>query len=152
VEGRSGGTGQPAANPEVELRGGAIHRAESAKELARLIRLDERTLVSTIAEYSDAASSGHLAEIPVPRKAGGGPLKPPFLAIPTIPGITFTTGGLLTDAFTRVLGPDERPIAGLYAAGGTAGGLQDGASGTYVGGLAPALVFGLLAGEAAARS
>lgn len=152
MAGRSGGTGQPAANPEVELRGGAIHRAESANELARLIRLDERTLVSTIAEYSDAAASGHLPEIAVPRRAGGRQLKPPFLAIPTIPGITFTTGGLLTDSSTRVLGPDERPILGLYAAGGTAGGLQDGASGTYVGGLAPALVFGLLAGEAAARS
>jgi fumarate reductase flavoprotein subunit len=152
VEGHSGGTGQPAANPEIELRGGTIHWAESAEELARLIRLDERTLVSTIAEYSDAAARGHLPEVSVPRKAGGRPLKPPFLAIPTIPGITFTTGGLLTDASTRVLGPDERPITGLYAAGGTAGGLQDGAAGTYVGGLAPALVFGLLAGEAVARS
>ena len=152
VEGQSGATGQPAANPEVGLRGGTIHRAESAEELATLMSLDERTLANTIADYSEAAAGGRLPENSVPRKGGGRPLKPPYVAIPTIPGITFTTGGLLTDASARVLGLDDRPIAGLYAAGGTAGGLQDGASGTYVGGLAPALVFGLLAGEAVARS
>jgi len=152
IEGQSGGTGQPAANPGLELRGAAIHRSTSVDQLATLLRLDQRTLSTTIAEYSQAAASGRLPELAVPRKAGGRPLKPPFVAIPTIPGITFTTGGLLTDASARVLGAGDRPIPGLFAAGGTAGGLQDGASGTYVGGLAPALVFGLLAGEAIARS
>ena len=60
-------------------------------------------------------------------------------------------GGLLTDAEAKVLDIDGRPIPGLYAAGGTASGIQGGMSGgtacSYVGGLALALVFGVLAAE-----
>jgi fumarate reductase flavoprotein subunit len=152
AEGQSGGTGQPAANPELERRGGTVHRAATIDELATLTGLDQSELTATFSEYSKAAANGRLSDLPIPRKAGGRPLAAPFVAVPMIPGITFTTGGLLTDPEARVLGRDGRPIAGLFAVGGTAGGLQDGASGIYVGGLAPALVFGLLAGEAVARS
>jgi succinate dehydrogenase/fumarate reductase flavoprotein subunit len=60
-------------------------------------------------------------------------------------------GGLLVDGYARVLDLDERPIRGLFAAGGTMGGLHGGPRGGYVGGLSSALVFGLLAAEGADR-
>jgi fumarate reductase flavoprotein subunit len=50
-----------------------------------------------------------------------------------------------------VMDLDNRPIPSLFAAGGSAGGLQGGPRGGYVGGLSTALVFGLLAAEAAHR-
>ena len=59
-------------------------------------------------------------------------------------------GGLTIDRHGRVLDRDERVIPGLFAAGGTAAGLQGAAGGGYVGGLSWALVTGLLAGEQAA--
>jgi fumarate reductase flavoprotein subunit len=43
-------------------------------------------------------------------------------------------------------------IAGLYAAGGTIGGLEGGPVVGYSGGLAKALTFGKIAGESIARA
>ena len=43
------------------------------------------------------------------------------------------------------------PIDGLYAAGGTTGGLEGGGALGYVGGLIKACVFGLRVAEDAAR-
>ena len=89
----------------------------------------------------------------VPRTGRAEPVNsPPFHAVPIIPGITFTMGGLRIDARAHVIDLDGRSIPGLLAAGGSAGGLQGGPKGGYVGGLSPALVFGLLAGEEMAGS
>jgi fumarate reductase flavoprotein subunit len=75
---------------------------------------------------------------------------PPFYAMPVVPGITFTMGGVKIGPACHVLDEMDRPIPGLFAAGGAAGGLHGGARGGYVGGLAVALTFGLLAAEAIA--
>ena len=72
-----------------------------------------------------------------------------YLAMPTVPGITFTMGGLCIDGRARVLGPDNRPLAGLLAAGGTAGGLHGGPRAGYAGGLLAALTFGFIAAQTA---
>lgn len=68
---------------------------------------------------------------------------PPFYALPLCAGIT----GLITDGSARVIGQEGAPIAGLYAAGGCTGGLKGGGFAGYVGGLAKASLFGMLAGE-----
>jgi fumarate reductase flavoprotein subunit len=73
--------------------------------------------------------------------------RPPFRAIPLVAGVTFTLGGLRVDGHARVLDGTGTPIAGLYAAGGTMGGLHGGPRVGYAGGLLEAAVFGLLAGE-----
>jgi succinate dehydrogenase/fumarate reductase flavoprotein subunit len=72
--------------------------------------------------------------------------QPPFYVIEARPAITFTFSGLLIDDESRVLAADQRPIAGLLAAGADAGGLYVGA---YAGGFAAALVFGLRAARTA---
>jgi fumarate reductase flavoprotein subunit len=61
--------------------------------------------------------------------------------------ITHTIGGLEVDDRARVLGEDGAPIDGLFAAGADAGGIS---TGGYAGGLAAALVLGLVAAESAA--
>jgi fumarate reductase flavoprotein subunit len=68
---------------------------------------------------------------------------PPFFAIPICAGITNTMGGIAVDEHSRVKRPDGSAIAGLYAAGGTTGGLEGGGALRYVGGLIKACVFGL---------
>jgi fumarate reductase flavoprotein subunit len=52
-------------------------------------------------------------------------------------------GGFAVDEHGRVERPDGSAIAGLYAAGGTTGGLEGGGALGYVGGLIKACVFGL---------
>jgi succinate dehydrogenase/fumarate reductase flavoprotein subunit len=76
----------------------------------------------------------------------------PYYAVEVKSGALGTKGGPQTDARARVLDLDQRPIAGLYAAGNAMaspmGMTYGGAGGT----LAPAMVFGFLAGrDAAAR-
>jgi succinate dehydrogenase/fumarate reductase flavoprotein subunit len=74
--------------------------------------------------------------------------KPPFYAMHIQPAITFTHGGLRTDAASQVLNDKEKPIPGLLAAGADAGATYHQA---YAGGLAMAAVFGMIASETALR-
>ena len=75
----------------------------------------------------------------------------PFYAVQIYPGDLGTKGGLVTDEHSRVLKEDGQAIAGLYAAGNSAesvmGRTYPGAGGT----IGPALTFGFLAAEDAAR-
>ena len=85
-----------------------------------------------------------------PRRRDAVPLgEVPYYVIEVVPAITFTFTGLRVDSAARVLGDDGEPIDGLLAAGADAGGLYVRG---YAGGLAAALVFGLTAGETAAKS
>jgi fumarate reductase flavoprotein subunit len=75
---------------------------------------------------------------------------PPFYAIPVIAGITFTMGGLAVNKSAQVLDEKDRPIPGLYAAGGAMGGLQGGPRLGVAGGWSEATSFALIAAEHAA--
>jgi len=77
--------------------------------------------------------------------------KPPFFAVRVWPGDLGTKGGLLTDELARVLRGDGNPIKGLYAAGNTSASVM---GRTYPGPgstISPAMVFGMIAGQDAAR-
>jgi fumarate reductase flavoprotein subunit len=52
----------------------------------------------------------------------------------------------------QVRDTDDKPISGLFAAGGTTGGLEGGGALGYVGGLIKAATMGLIAAEAASRT
>jgi 3-oxosteroid 1-dehydrogenase len=77
---------------------------------------------------------------------------PPFYALPITAGCLGTKGGPRTDDRGRVLGTGGQRIEGLFAAGNVSancfGLAYPGAGGT----IAPALVFGTLAGETAAQA
>jgi fumarate reductase flavoprotein subunit len=138
--------GHRAANPELIERGARIIRADGAEELAVAAGIDVDGLVQTLDSYGTAAEAGHTANLPVPRSGKTRPFVGELLAIPAVAGITHTMGGLLTDDRMRVIDGDSRAIPGLYAAGPSAAGPTVG----YFGGLATALVSGLIAGEMAA--
>jgi fumarate reductase flavoprotein subunit len=69
--------------------------------------------------------------------------------MPICAAITNTMGGIVVDGDGAVLDKSDMPIAGLYAAGSTVGGLDGGPHAGYVGGLIKA-VIALRAAEAIA--
>lgn len=143
-------------------------RAASLSELADKLGVDESGLSATVAHWNDAAASGYDAQFnrgasahdtwwgdPAVKgkpEATLGPLdQPPFYAIEVKSGALGTKGGPRTSELGAVLSVDGEVIPGLYAAGNVMascfGMTYGGAGGT----LAPAMVFGFLAGRDSAR-
>ena len=152
----------PAANPTLTNLGATIFVANTIAQLAILANIPADALTSTVCVYNAALSSGKLQELVPPRTLDGGQhvaskkpypiMKPPFYAVPACSGITYTMGGLATDADARVLDADSgTPIPNLFAAGACTGGLEGGPLAGYVGGISKALIFGLRAAERIAR-
>lgn len=139
------------ANPTLASAGGTIHRADTVAELAARAGIDAAGLHRTIGAYNAAVANGtpgDLTPVRSTRKFPALPIaKAPFMAIPIVAGITYTMGGIRVDGSSRVLDRGGAPIAGLYAAGSTTGGLEGGAKAAYIGGLTKAGVQGLLAAE-----
>lgn len=115
--------------------------AQVAEWGVEVIRLRE-----TLDGYA-AAARGRPVSLDAPLPDEPEPLvEPPFHALEVQPAITFTYGGLRTDANCRVLDHDGVPVDGLWAAGVDAGGLSNR---TYAGGLAPAFITGRRAAASA---
>jgi fumarate reductase flavoprotein subunit len=137
--------GWPTAHPDLERRGAMVYCAPDIRRLAEVIGAVADRLQEAWSRLMLERVAGKIASRSSPREVG------PFRAIPMVPGITFTMGGPLINGQAQVLDEQERPLAGLFAAGGSAGGLQGAdVTGGYVGGLAPAAVFGFIAGTGAA--
>jgi fumarate reductase flavoprotein subunit len=142
------------ANPNLVNAGGEIVASNDITSLAAKLGLPPGALEQTVANYNAACASGSLASLTPTRTAS--PIKPwpiavaPFRAVRLCAGITYTMGGIATDAHGRVLDTNDDPIPGLYAAGSTTGGLEGGAHAAYTGGLSKTLVFALRTGEAIA--
>lgn len=144
------------ANPNLEPAGGAVTVAPTLVGLAEAVGLDPARLEQTVADYNRRIA-GHASADPIPRTTLSRKAWPiavaPFRAIPLCAGITYTMGGIATDACGRVLDATDRPIPGLWAAGATTGGLEGGGPAAgYSGGLSKSAVFGMLAGEAIAAA
>lgn len=137
-----GRIGETPPNPYLDEVGLAPAAADSLAALAAQIGIDPAGLAASAAELrADPAAAQP------PRRGTVKLQQPPFRAVPLIAGVTFTFGGLAIDGSARVLDAAGAPIAGLYAAGGTAAGLHGGPDVGYAGGLLEAAVFGLIAGE-----
>lgn len=147
--------GKAAPNLGLRKAGASIWQANTLVALAKMIGADPSRLETTVTEYNSAVTMKQSHLLPVPRTSSlYSPwpiIQPPFYALPLVPGITHTMGGLLISPKGKVLDHKNHPIPGLFAAGATAGGLGGGPRAGYVGGLVPAAVFGLLAGETIAE-
>jgi fumarate reductase flavoprotein subunit len=129
-------------NPHLLQHGATVVTAPTVAEVAKEAGIDVPGLERTLDELREGN--------PAPTRTGTLKMsEPPFYAIPLIAGVTFTFGGLRVDGRAAVLGADGAPIPGLFAAGGTMGGLHGGPRAGYAGGLLEAAVFGLIAGESA---
>ncbi|MGE3784588.1 MAG: FAD-binding protein, partial [Alphaproteobacteria bacterium] len=152
---KAGRAAQIPPNPQLVAGGGTLHEAQTIEALAASAGIEPDGLRATVDAYNGAVRDGRVAELVPPRSARSGPPNPietpPFYAIPICAGITNTFGGIAIDGHGRVRRPDGSVIDGLYAAGGCTGGLEGGGALGYVGGLIKACVFGLRAGEDAAR-
>ncbi len=89
--------------------------ADTIEELAELINIDPDVLSQTIADYQAGYDSG---EDEFGRTDMRSRLdEAPYYAVPVIPGVHHTRGGLSIDLDGRVLDTNGDAIPGLYAAG-----------------------------------
>lgn len=140
------------ANPYLERAGGEPLTAASLDELAPRIGLDPARLKSAVEQWNVAVDGSASFE---PARSNPAcrahPVRQgPFHAVPLCAGVTYTMGGILTDAAAQVLDQSELPIPGLLAAGACTGGLEGFSRDGYSGGLSKSATFGMIAGETAA--
>lgn len=145
------------------LRSGYLVEGATLAELAEKCGIDPDGLTSTVESFNKAAVVGEDPEFrrgATPFNRGSGdaenpwpnpslaPLQNgPFYAVKVVPGSFGTFAGLATDADSRVLDRDGRPILGLHAVGTDQSSVM---GGHYPSGginLGPAMTFGFLVGE-----
>ncbi len=143
------------------LKSGYLKRGNTVGDLAKQLGIDPQTLEATVAEFNASARRGEDPAFGKGSKAynryqGDALVTPnpcvaplehgPYYAIKLVVGDIGTFAGLVTDARTRVLDAQRRPIPGLYAVGNDAASVM---GGNYPGAgitLGPALTFGYVAG------
>jgi fumarate reductase flavoprotein subunit len=139
------------ANPHLPKVGGTMLEAADVAALAQSAGISAAALARTVADYNAAQAQGRLDTLSPARserKAKAQPLSTaPFYAAPLCAGMTYTMGGISVDEHARALDSSGNPIAGLYAAGASTGGLEGGPAIGYVGGLVKCGVTGLRAAE-----
>ena len=133
------------------LADGYLTTAATLAELAAKLGIDGDGLLRTVADMNAYAITGIDPDFgrgsTVYQRANGdathgpnpclGPIgTPPYYAVRLWPGDIGAATGLVTDAHTRVLGRDDRPIAGLHAVGND---MQSIMGGTYP---APGITLG----------
>ena len=147
--------------------GNYLYKAETLDELCGQLKIPADVTKASIARFNEHAVKGedpdfnrgwsaqdrYYGDPNVKPNCSLGPIETaPFYAVQIYPGDLGTKGGLVTDELSRVLNADGRIIAGLYAAGNSTasvmGRTYPGAGGT----IGPALTFGFLAAEDAARA
>lgn len=149
-------------NPFLPQAGAAIYAADNLETLAQKAGITAKALADTVTSYNTAVRDCACDRLDPPRTPGRrfGVIRnssvripprpidqPPFYLVPICVGISCTLGGVAIDPHARALGNDGKPIAGLYAAGSTSGGIEGGPIAGYIGGLAKALCSGFLAAE-----
>lgn len=145
---------------------GYLHMADSLAGLAQSIDVDPAVLAATVARWNGFVARGvdedfgrgaraydncgFVGDPFSPASALGALEKPPFYAVPVVPGDVSTYGGVVTDERARVVLANGGVISRLYATGvataSVMGNVYAGA-GASVG---PSLVFGYIAARNAA--
>jgi succinate dehydrogenase/fumarate reductase flavoprotein subunit len=149
------------------LRSGYLKRGATIEALASACGIPPQVLAETVKVYNEAARRGQDPQFgrgstPYNRKQGDplhGPNpcvaaleRGPFYAVKVLPGSFGTFAGLKTNGCAQVLGADDAPIEGLYAAGTDMASVM---GGFYPSGginLGPAMTFGYIAARHAARA
>lgn len=125
---------------------GYFVKANTVEELASKLKVDQKAFIKTMKDYMAACQAGKDPEFN--RRIKYPIAKAPFYAALVTPSMQSTYGGIKTDEKAQALNADNKPIAGLYAAGATSG---HEAYANEVGFAAIiGLVYGKIAGENAA--
>lgn len=134
-----------------EAAKGRVIVAETLEALAARAGIDPVGLAGAVARYNADVRAGGDRQFFKQGALATIETAPFYAAEVHAASFGATSAGLRIDPDAQVLGADAQPIAGLYAAGETAGGVL---GERYVGGgnyLSNALVFGRIAGREAAR-
>ena len=136
---------------------------DSIAGLAKKLSLPIEATEHAIAEFNNACPRGPIDQEILDGQSTSGltpektnwaaPIvKPPFYGFPLRPGITFTYMGVEVNDKAQIIMTDGKPAANLYAAGEIMAGNVLGQG--YLAGIGMTIggVFGLIAGEQAARS
>lgn len=125
---------------------GYFVKANTVEELASKLKVNQKAFIKTMKDYMAACQAGKDPEFN--RRIQYPIAKAPFYAALVTPSMQSTYGGIKTDEKAQALNADNKPIAGLYAAGATSG---HEAYANEVGFAAIiGLVYGKIAGENAA--
>lgn len=125
---------------------GLVKTGTDLEALATATGLDAATLKQTVADWNQAVANHNDAAFNrttgMDRDIAAGP----FYSIHIAPAVHYTMGGIAINPATQVLNKDERPIAGLFAAGEVVGGLH---GNNRIGGnsIAETVIFGRQAGQ-----
>lgn len=123
-------------------------KGDTIEELAEKIGCDPDTLQNTFDEYNEAVDKD---EDEFGRELLTNKLDtPPYYAVPRVPSLHHTMGGVKIDTLCRVLDTNNEPIRGLYAAGEITGGIH-GANRLGGNAITDIVVFGRIAGTSAAN-
>ena len=137
--------------------GATVVQADTLEELATKVqtetvsgdKFNANAFLRTANEWNDAIANGATSELDVPVKSGVPLTTPPFYCIPVVAGVMGTFGGIKIDVNSQVIGLDDRPMAGLWAVPGAAGGIMEGDYWCVMSGYT---VFGRIAGTNAATA
>jgi 3-oxosteroid 1-dehydrogenase len=155
-----------AKKPQAWFDQGYLKTAATIEDLARACGLDPAALKATTERFNGFARQGRDEDFQRGDRAydrwlgdrGHGPSpalgaveKGPFYAVTVVPGNVGTFGGVVTDAYARVLRPDGSIIPGLYATGVATASVM---GRTYPGAgcsIGPAFTWGYVAAKHAAH-
>ena len=140
--------------PKFDKLNNPYGKADTIEELCKQVNLPAEKVKKAVDAYNEALKANKLGEMnpPCTYKNPHPIAKAPFYAVPFQGGMTATFGGPLINTKAEIQDLDGKSIAGLYAAGNSAGGIF---FHNYAGGaqLGAATVFGRIAGaEMAARA
>ena len=94
-----------------------VHKADTLQALGPLIGADGARLAAAVDKYN--TGSGSEEGVP-PRGTRPALARGPFYALGPVKNyVNYTDGGLAVNMKLQVLGPDDQPIPGLFAAGST---------------------------------
>jgi succinate dehydrogenase/fumarate reductase flavoprotein subunit len=150
---RRGSAGLEATIDSLRLaadRGAVVINAPTLDGLAE--RLGQQgvapaALLETLTGFNRAVEAGAAAALDIPKTKSVFPITtPPYWAIKVGVGVSMTYGGVAIDTRARALNPEGRPVPGLYAVPGTAGGVH---RLHYAGALAACGVYGMIAADSA---
>lgn len=128
------GTALPGVTPKAWLESGYMKKADTLEALAKQCGIDAAGLAKTVERWNGFCRTGvdadfnrggrcfdraHGDETVRPNPNLGPISTPPFYAVPMVPSDVGTAGGLVTDAWARVLRSDGSAVPGLYATGNT---------------------------------
>ncbi|MGI6034896.1 MAG: flavocytochrome c [Limnochordia bacterium] len=129
---------------------GRVFKAGTLKELAELIGVPAKALAATVARYNESVRSGEDRDFGKPAHLLKAAIEePPFYAVPRVPSVHHTMGGVVINRHAQVIDRRGQIIPGLYAAGEVTGGIH-GTNRLGGNAIADIAVFGWIAGENAA--